>query len=43
MGGEATMRLILTGWLIPDFTESGFADLAVVSFFRFVWGFAVPG
>jgi hypothetical protein len=35
------MRLILTGWLIPDFTKSGFADLAVVSFFRFVWG-ALP-
>jgi hypothetical protein len=33
--------LILTGWLIPDFTKSGFADLAVVSFFRFVWG-ALP-
>jgi hypothetical protein len=31
-------RLILTGRLIPDFTESGFADLAVDFFFRFVWG-----
>jgi len=31
-------RLILTGWLIPDFTESDFADLAVDFSFRFVWG-----
>jgi hypothetical protein len=30
--------LILTGWLIPDFTKSGFADLAVDFFFRFGWG-----
>src|ERR1700738_3170756 len=33
--------LILTGWLIPDFTKSDFADLAVGFFFRFVWG-ALP-
>jgi len=31
-------RLILTGWLIPEFTKSEFADLAVDFFFRFVWG-----
>src|SRR3981081_4522811 len=31
-------RLILTGWLIPDFTKSDFADLAVDFSFRFVWG-----
>jgi hypothetical protein len=30
--------LILTGWLVPEFTRSEFADLAVDSFFRFVWG-----
>jgi hypothetical protein len=30
--------LILTGFSIRDFTESGFADLAVDFFFRFVWG-----
>ena len=30
-------RLILTGRSISDFTESGFADLAVDFFFRFVW------
>jgi hypothetical protein len=30
--------LILTGWLIPEFTKSDFADLAVDFFFRFVWG-----
>ena len=30
--------LILTGWLIPKFTESDFADLAVDFFFRFGWG-----
>lgn len=28
---------ILTGWLIPDFTNSDFADLAVVFVFRFGW------
>src|ERR1700730_6470894 len=33
--------LILIGWLIPDFTKSDFADLAVGFFFRFVWG-ALP-
>jgi hypothetical protein len=33
--------LILTGWLFPDFTKSGFADLALFFFFRFVWG-ALP-
>src|SRR5258708_20889599 len=31
-------RLILTGWLIPEFTKPDFADLAVDFFFRFVWG-----
>jgi hypothetical protein len=31
-------RLILTGRSISDFTESGFADLAVEFSFRFVWG-----
>lgn len=31
-------RLILTGWLIPEFTRSDFADLAVDFPFRFVWG-----
>jgi hypothetical protein len=30
--------LILTGWPIPEFTKSKFADLAVDFFFRFVWG-----
>ena len=30
--------LILTGWSIPEFTKSGFADLAVDFTFRFVWG-----
>jgi hypothetical protein len=30
--------LILTGWLIPDFIKSDFADLAVDPYFRFVWG-----
>jgi hypothetical protein len=32
------MRLILTSWLIPEFTKSDFADLAVDFPFRFVWG-----
>jgi hypothetical protein len=31
-------RLILTGWLIPEFTKPDFADLAVDFFFRFTWG-----
>ena len=31
-------RLILTGWLIPEFTKAEFADLAVDFFFRFGWG-----
>jgi hypothetical protein len=31
-------RLILTGRSISDFTESGFADLAVDFYFRFIWG-----
>ncbi|VIO77019.1 hypothetical protein [Bradyrhizobium ivorense] len=31
-------RLILTGWLIPDFIKADFADLAVDLPFRFVWG-----
>src|SRR5437588_10981138 len=30
--------LILTGSLIPEFTRSDFADLAVDFHFRFVWG-----
>jgi hypothetical protein len=30
--------LILTGWLIPEFISSNFADLAVHFPFRFVWG-----
>jgi hypothetical protein len=30
--------LILTGWLMPEFTEPKFADLAVNFFFRFGWG-----
>jgi hypothetical protein len=31
--------LILTGCRLPDFTKSGFADLALdLAFFRFVWG-----
>jgi hypothetical protein len=30
--------LVLTGWLIPDFIKSGFADLAVHFFYRFIWG-----
>lgn len=30
--------LILTGWSIPEFTRSDFADLAVDFFFRFGWG-----
>jgi hypothetical protein len=30
--------LILTGWLIPDFIEADFADLAVSFFFHFIWG-----
>jgi hypothetical protein len=30
--------LILTGWSIPEFTNSEFADLAVNFFFRFGWG-----
>lgn len=30
--------LILTGWLMPEFTEPKFTDLAVNFFFRFGWG-----
>jgi hypothetical protein len=30
--------LILTGWLLQDFIESGTADLAISPYFRFVWG-----
>ncbi|XIA63918.1 hypothetical protein ACFIOY_33830 [Bradyrhizobium sp. TZ2] len=30
--------LILTGWVIPEFFKSEFADLAVDFFFRFGWG-----
>src|SRR6266446_1129276 len=35
---SAMKSLILTGWLIPEFTKPDFADLAVDFFFRFVWG-----
>jgi hypothetical protein len=35
-------RLILTGCPIPEFTKSGFADLAGDFFFRFVWGQLPP-
>ena len=31
-------RLILTGWLMREFTNSEFADLALSFFFRFGWG-----
>jgi hypothetical protein len=31
-------RLILTGWLMSEFVESEFADLAIHFPFRFVWG-----
>jgi hypothetical protein len=31
-------RLILTSWLVPEFTKSDFADLAVDFSLRFVWG-----
>jgi hypothetical protein len=31
-------RLILTSWLIQDSVKSGFADLAVHFFHRFIWG-----
>jgi hypothetical protein len=34
----AMRPLILTGWMIPEFTKSEFADLAVDFIFRFVWG-----
>jgi hypothetical protein len=31
--------LVLTGWLMPDFTKDDFADLALdLAFFNFVWG-----
>ena len=30
--------LVLTGWLMPEFTEPEFADLALSFFFRFGWG-----
>ena len=30
--------LVLTSWLIRDFTKSGLADLAVHFFYRFIWG-----
>jgi hypothetical protein len=33
---SAMKSLILTGWLIPEFTKPDFADLAVDFFFRFV-------
>jgi hypothetical protein len=35
---SAMKPLILTGWLVPEFTKSEFADLAVDFFFRFGWG-----
>jgi hypothetical protein len=31
-------RLILTGWLMPEFVDSDVADLAVTFFHRFIWG-----
>jgi hypothetical protein len=34
----AMRPLILTGWMIPEFAKSEFADLAVDFIFRFVWG-----
>jgi hypothetical protein len=34
----AMRPLILTGWMMPEFIESEFADLAVGFFFRFGWG-----
>jgi hypothetical protein len=37
----AMRPLILTGWVIPEFIKSEFADLAVDFFFRFGWG-ALP-
>ena len=30
--------LVLTSFLIPEFTKSGFADLAIPFFHRFIWG-----
>jgi hypothetical protein len=30
--------LVLTSWLIRDFIKSGFADLAIHFFYRFIWG-----
>jgi hypothetical protein len=30
--------LVLTSWLIADFIKSGFADLAIHFFYRFIWG-----
>src|SRR5262245_31887991 len=30
--------LVLTGWLMREFTESDFADLAIDFFHRFTWG-----
>lgn len=31
--------LVLTGWMLPDFTSSGFADLVLwPALFSFVWG-----
>src|SRR6267378_2882539 len=35
---RAMKPLILTGWSIPEFANSEFADLAVDFFFRFGWG-----
>jgi hypothetical protein len=36
--GVSVKPLVLTGWLIPDFIKSDFADLAVQFPFHFVWG-----
>lgn len=31
--------LVLTGWMMPDFMQDGFADMALdLAFFRFIWG-----
>jgi hypothetical protein len=30
--------LVLTSFLIPEFTKSGLADLAIHFFHRFIWG-----
>lgn len=31
--------LVLTGWMMPEFMQDGFADMAIdLNFFRFIWG-----